>query len=77
MRTILGRYRLTAVIASGGMGTLWEGTDLRLNRKIAVKLIRQQPASARPDDDAIRRFSREATAPASCAPTRQAVARRR
>jgi len=60
MRTILGRYRLTAVIASGGMGTLWEGADLRLNRKIVVKLIRQQSASARPDDGAIRRFSREA-----------------
>ena len=29
MRIILDRYELTAPIASGGMGTLWEGTDQR------------------------------------------------
>lgn len=58
MRVILDRYALTAPIASGGMGTLWEGTDRRLNRRIAVKLIRHDRAMAR--KDATRRFYREA-----------------
>jgi eukaryotic-like serine/threonine-protein kinase len=57
MRIILDRYELTAPIASGGMGTLWEGTDLRLNRKIAVKLV--HPGRHR-DSAAMRRFNREA-----------------
>jgi serine/threonine protein kinase len=57
MRVILGRYELAAPVASGGMGTLWEGTDRRLNRKIVTKLIR---AGKRRDADAMRRFNREA-----------------
>ena len=57
MRVILGRYELAVPIASSGMGTLWEGTDRRLNRKIVIKLIR--PGKRR-DSDAMRRFNREA-----------------
>jgi hypothetical protein len=57
MRVILGRYELAVPVASGGMGTLWEGTDRRLNRKIVTKLIR--PGKRR-DADAMRRFNRDA-----------------
>lgn len=57
MRVILDRYELAVPIASSGMGTLWEGTDRRLNRKIVTKLIR--PAK-RQDREAMRRFNREA-----------------
>ena len=32
-----GRYRLDARIASGAMGAVWRGTDLLLNRTVAVK----------------------------------------
>jgi hypothetical protein len=39
VKVIFGRYVLTAPIASGGIGSLWEGLDQRLNRKIAVKLV--------------------------------------
>jgi non-specific serine/threonine protein kinase len=54
MTTILDRYALKVPIGSGGMGILWDGLDLRLNRKVAVKLIRRFDASAP------RRFYREA-----------------
>src|SRR5271165_2295634 len=57
MRVILDRYELAVPIASSGMGTLWEGTDRRLNRKIVIKLIRH---GSRHDRDAMRRFNREA-----------------
>ncbi|GAA3419556.1 serine/threonine-protein kinase [Streptosporangium vulgare] len=58
MRTIADRYRLTAPIARGGMGTVWQGSDLRLNRPVAVKLIYQDDLVAK--NDATRRFYREA-----------------
>jgi hypothetical protein len=38
MRVILEPCDLALPIASSGMGTLWEGTDRRLNRKIVIKL---------------------------------------
>ena len=57
MRVILGRYELAVPITSSGMGTLREGADRRLNRKIVIKLIR--PGKRR-DADAMGRFNREA-----------------
>lgn len=35
---LVGRYRLDRFIAEGGFGQVWEGFDLELERKIAVKL---------------------------------------
>ena len=57
MRVILERYELAVPIASSGMGTLWEGADRRLNRKIVIKPIR---LGRRRDSGAMRRFNREA-----------------
>jgi len=51
------RYRLDEHIAVGGMGEVWEGTDLVLNRKVAVKLLRPEHAN---DEDLIARFRAEA-----------------
>ncbi|SDD04890.1 serine/threonine-protein kinase [Glycomyces harbinensis] len=36
---IAGRYRLEQRIAAGGMGEVWRGTDTRLNRVVAIKLL--------------------------------------
>jgi len=53
-----GRYELDALpIGRGGMGEVWVGRDTRLDREVAVKLIRF-PDDV-PDDDLIRRFVRE------------------
>lgn len=58
MRTVADRYKITSPIGHGGMGEVWRGTDLRLNRPVAIKLIGSaDPASA---DEARRRFNREA-----------------
>ncbi|MFC4529329.1 serine/threonine-protein kinase [Sphaerisporangium dianthi] len=58
MNTIAGRYQLSQPIARGGMGQVWLGSDLRLNRPVAVKLIREDDLADR--KEAIRRFYREA-----------------
>ena len=39
-QTLEGRYRIEAVLATGGMGLLFRGTDQRTNRPVAVKLMK-------------------------------------
>lgn len=54
----LGSYRLVARIGSGGMGEVWLAKQLTLERRVALKLLKE---SVR-DQGAIRRFKREAEA---------------
>lgn len=55
-----GRYRLYGLLGAGGMSTVYEGEDLRLTRRVAVKVLR--PAQ---DDEALgERQFREARAAA-------------
>ena len=58
-RTIGGKYRLERAIGGGGMGSVYEATDLRLARPVAVKIM---PARSFGDRTALRRFEREAQA---------------
>ena len=58
-RTIGDRYRLGPVIGRGGMATIHQATDLRLDRDVAVKLLRPEIAQ---DADLSGRFRREALA---------------
>jgi eukaryotic-like serine/threonine-protein kinase len=52
-----GRYRLVSRIASGGMGTVWEGQDETLQRPMAVKVLNEGLAN---DPRFLERFRREA-----------------
>jgi len=49
------RYQLRALIGSGGMGEVWLAHDIRIDREIAIKMMRGNP-----DPDAVARFLREA-----------------
>jgi serine/threonine protein kinase len=56
-----GRYRLIRRLAAGGMGTVWEGWDERLQRPVAVKQLHLQPGLSKADADvAVQRAMREA-----------------
>ena len=56
-RLMDGRYRLDEVIARGGMATVFLSTDTRLDRIVAVKVMRPVLAE---DPDFVERFAREA-----------------
>ncbi|MGG1554530.1 Stk1 family PASTA domain-containing Ser/Thr kinase [Paenibacillus ferrarius] len=61
-RKLGGRYEILERIGGGGMALVYKGHDLLLNRKVAVKVLRQQYVH---DEEFIRRFRREAQAAAS------------
>lgn len=58
--TIIGNYRLDRRIGAGGMGVVYQAEDLRLNRRVALKILHQGFAG----DDAEReqRFQQEVRA---------------
>lgn len=58
---IAGKYRVTTLIGSGGMGTVWEGVHVRLGTRVAIKFIRPQFAE---QPEARARFEIEARAAA-------------
>ncbi len=55
--TLSGRYRLQRLIATGGMGQVWEAVDSRLGRRVAIKVLKQEYSS---DPEFIERFRAEA-----------------
>ena len=52
-----GAYRITRLIGQGGMGAVYEAVQLRLNKRVAVKLMASNLAA---DHEALLRFHREA-----------------
>src|SRR5450756_2645899 len=60
-RVLNNRYRLISLLGEGGMAVVYEASDLLLDRKVAVKLLRQQFAT---DPAFLARFQREAKAAA-------------
>ncbi len=57
-----GRYELIRQIASGGMATIYQALDTRLDRKVAVKIMHEHLAN---DEEFVNRFIREAKAAAA------------
>ena len=57
-----GRYQLTRQVANGGMASVYEANDTRLDRKVAVKIMHPHLAQ---DEAFVNRFIREAKAAAA------------
>jgi len=55
----LGHYRIVERIGAGGMGEVYRARDERLERDVAIKVL---PAGTLADEDARRRFRKEALA---------------
>ena len=54
----LGHYDVTALIGEGGMGQVYQATDTKLQREVALKVL---PQAFTDDPDRLARFEREAT----------------
>jgi serine/threonine-protein kinase len=63
-QVLAGRYRIDERLGRGGMGTVFAGHDLRLDRDVAVKVLRDDLAH---DPSLRRRFEREARSAARVA----------
>ncbi|UZI30784.1 serine/threonine-protein kinase [Streptomyces sp. VB1] len=62
-RIIADRYELATILGQGGMGQVWTAYDRRLDRRVAVKLLRPDrvagPTGSDAADELRRRFVRE------------------
>ena len=57
--TRLGPYEVLSLLGAGGMGEVWLATELRLGRKVALKLL---PSDLTRDPARVLRFEQEARA---------------
>src|SRR6476469_7217005 len=55
--TRLAHYEISSHLGSGGMGEVYQATDSRLGRSVAIKLL---PEAFTHDDERAARFEREA-----------------
>ena len=53
--TRLGHYDVTALIGEGGMGQVYQATDTKLGRQVALKIL---PEAFAADPDRLTRFQR-------------------
>jgi hypothetical protein len=54
-----GKYRIIRMIGEGGMGAVFEGENMRIHRKVAIKVLHSAVAQT---GEAVARFEREAQA---------------
>ena len=59
-KLVIGSYRLQAPLGEGGMGIVYKAVQPKLDRVVALKIIRPQVLAARPE--ILSRFQREAKA---------------
>jgi serine/threonine-protein kinase len=57
--TLAGKYRVEERLSVGGMGTVYRGTHILMDKKVAIKVLRPSLAA---DESIVARFSREARA---------------
>ena len=62
VNTTLSHYRIVSKIGAGGMGEVYLAQDIRLDRKVALKIL---PAELAANQDRMRRFVQEAKAAAA------------
>src|SRR5262245_58472130 len=60
-QVIDGKYRITRLLGTGGMGAVYEGENVRIRRKVAIKMLHSSVSTQR---EVVIRFEKEAQAAA-------------
>src|SRR5512134_1729281 len=58
-QVIEGKYRIVRLIGEGGMGAVYEGENVRIQRRVAIKVLH---AGVAENAETVMRFEREAQA---------------
>jgi serine/threonine-protein kinase len=58
-KTLIGKYRVDEKLSEGGMGAVYRGTHVLMDKTVAIKVLRPSLAA---DEKIVARFSREARA---------------
>ena len=58
-KVLAGKYRIDGFLKRGGMGAVYRGTHLMLDKPVAIKLIKPELVTS---EDTVKRFQREARA---------------
>ena len=58
-QNLAGKYRIERLISHGGMGSVYQGKHVLMDKRVAIKVLRTSLAV---DNDVVARFSREAKA---------------
>jgi serine/threonine protein kinase len=58
-QTVSGKYRIDRLLGRGGMGAVFQATNILINKRVALKFLASEAAG---DDQAAQRFQREAEA---------------
>jgi serine/threonine-protein kinase len=58
-QVIDGKYRIVRLLGEGGMGAVYEGENVRIHRRVAIKVLHANVAG---NADSVQRFEREAQA---------------
>nr|WP_255672481.1 serine/threonine-protein kinase [Glycomyces amatae] len=60
LQVVGGRYQLVRPVGAGGMGRVWQGVDVHLEREVAVKVVKPDLLEGPGRHEAAARFRREA-----------------
>jgi eukaryotic-like serine/threonine-protein kinase len=61
-KTLEGRYRVVRLLGKGGMGAVYEGRHVIVNKRVAIKMLHAEFAT---NEEVLKRFYREAQAAAA------------
>ena len=62
----VGKYEIKSLLGEGAMGIVYEGFDLDIERRVAIKILHPYLINEKNGEEFLERFKREAKSAAKC-----------